>query len=786
MKSLFTILICMSLTIYSRTVPLNFIKADYPIIVSDEKDGVVILSLSLDEIKVNDIDVEGTTYQYIGLRGFGHFYDLGSPRVPYRAINLATAGTPNVKITILEADEIILKDYLLHPCLELQAGVAGVEDKLPPFRKNQTLYSTNRFYPAQPFKVLETQTLQGVPVTRIAILPISHNPVTKELKVYKNLKLRISYIKATDNHLSYLHGNSFKLLKNSVVNKKPLLDFARRNSMDTYGGSVLIITHSKYDEAAETLAQWQRMKGYDVAIESGSSWSTSNIKSTIRDKYNNSNPKLGYFILLGDHNDVPAEMKSNVATDNYYASMDSDYKPEVARGRMSVSSNTEAMRFVNKIIQYEKNPTDDADFYKKGLACGEYSDREGDVGYADRRFAQTIEDIKLHLDSLGYENERVYYARSNVTPKYWNRGSYSWGEPIPDYLKKPTFPWDGSGSDVASAINKGVFLIYQYDHGMEKGWGAPNFTNTHVSTLTNGDKLPILYSINCLTGKFNASDVCFCEKLTRMDGGVVGIYGATTLSYSGPNEAILEGLIDATWPELLLKTPNTPNPNVKDHDRIFVMGDIITQGMIRMTETWSSSHEKHYTMYHWFGDPTMRVWTMKPRDITVSHTDKVGTDATTFELKGMNITEGCATLYNIADKKIIGKVMISGAAAALSITSPMSNGKATLTITSQDYRPYIKELEVGNTSITSVSLKSVPSISIVGSKLHVVLPKNRDSRITLNNVKGRMIKEWNKSNLNNSGTTSIDLRDIGINSGIYFVRYYAGDKVFQKQVTFMK
>lgn len=787
MKHFFTILIFMSFAIYSRTISLNSQKTDYPIVVSEDENGIAVVSLSLDKLNINDINAEGSVYQYIGLHGFGHFHDLGSPRVPYRAISLATKETPNIKITIIEAEVIILKNFQLHPCLELQVGVAGVDDKPVPFRKNQSLYSTNQFYPEQPFRVLETQTLMGIPLTRIALLPVLHNPVTKELKVYKKLKLKISYSDVTNNRLSNLHGNSFKLIKNSVINKKTLLDYARRNSMNNYGGSSLIITHSKYQDAAEKLAEWQRMKGFEVAVESKSSWSTTNVKSTIRDKYNNSNNKLGYFILLGDNNDIPAEKKSNVLTDNYYASMDSDYKPEVARGRMSVSTSTEAMRFVDKIIQYEKNPTDDADFYKNALACGEYSDREGDIGYADRRFAQTIEDIKLHLDTLGYDNERVYYARSNVTPKFWNRGSYSWGEPIPNYLKKPGFAWDGNGNDVVKAVNKGVFLIYQYDHGMEKGWGAPSFTNTHLNSIKNGNKLPILYSINCLTGKFNTNGECFCEKFTRMEGGVVGIYGATTLSYSGPNEAILEGLIDAVWPELILKTPNTKNPKVKEHDKIFVMGDIINQGMIRMTETWSSSHEAHYRMYHWFGDPTMRIWTMKPRDITVSHTDKIGISSTTFDLNDLNINEGYATLYNISEKKIIGKVIISGATATIDITSPMTDGKAILTITSQDYRPFVIELEVGKTAISSsISPNTVPSISVVGSKLNITLPENQNSRITLSNVKGRMVGEWNSSNLNTSTMKSIDLKDLNINSGMYFVKYYAGDKIFQKQVTFMK
>ena len=46
------------------------------------------------------------------------------------------------------------------------------------------------------------------------------------------------------------------------------------------------------------------------------------------------------------------------------------------------------------------------------------------------------------------------------------------------------------------------------DHGFEDGWGDPYFDTGHVSGLTNGELLPVVFSLNCLTGRFDGME-CF-------------------------------------------------------------------------------------------------------------------------------------------------------------------------------------------------------------------------------------------------------------------------------------
>ena len=105
-----------------------------------------------------------------------------------------------------------------------------------------------------------------------------------------------------------------------------------------------------------------------------------------------------------------------------------------------------------------------------------------------------------------------------------------------------------STSDVAAAINAGVSIVQHRDHGGETGWGDPPFNISNVNALTNADRLPVVFSINCLTGTFDYGSDCFAEAfMKKYPGGAVGIVGATEVSYSGYNDLFAHGIYDSMF-----------------------------------------------------------------------------------------------------------------------------------------------------------------------------------------------------------------------------------------------
>lgn len=401
----------------------------------------------------------------------------------------------------------------------------------------------------------------------------------------------------------------------------------------------LIISVDKYAEAVDRFAAWKELLGFRVHKVLKGSWNSDAVKAEVEKAYAE-NPALYYLLIVGDHDDVPGQYMEHHAddgdfsvhyTDLYYGCMDGecDETPDIYRGRLSVSSPEEAATVVDKIIGYEKTPPTDAGFYERGVNCADYLDNDNGVAddYEDRRYVQTAEEIRAYMLGQGKDVERVYSTNYEITPKYWNRNYFSFGEPIPEDMLKPAFAWDGNEGDIRRAINSGVFYVLHRDHGLVDCWENPYFSVKHVDMLQNGDLLPVVFCVNCDNGAFQAD--CLAERfLRKQGGGAVAVIAASDISYSGYNDALACGLFDAIWPEPGLR-PKFPGVNSLGGETpapTYELGQILDQAQVRVSETFGSpdpsvsSNEKNDSfcrivtkeIYHCFGDPSMQICTEMP------------------------------------------------------------------------------------------------------------------------------------------------------------------------------
>ena len=463
------------------------------------------------------------------------------------------------------------------------------------------------FAPNSVIDASETQIYRKTHIQKIRVFPIQYDSSNKKVRAYTRIKYKITYTPEPSINVA-----SEDALGNSI---STLSDTSDSNRQD-----YLIITTNKYLDAASRFAEWKKLLGFNVHLAVNDSWTSSSIKTAVANTYQ-SYPNLYYLLIIGDHEDVPGEnsiTKYPCVTDLYYGCLDgnNDYTPDIYRGRISVSTLEEANVVIDKIINYEKTPPINSSFYNTGVNCSYFQDTNCD-GYADRRFAQTSEDIRDYLISQGKTIERIYCTGGNVTPLYWNNG-----ENVPTELLKPTFAWDGNYTDIINAINSGRFYVFHRDHGGEIAWGDPYFTTNHINQLSNGHLLPIVFSINCLTGKFNYNGTCFAESfLRKQDGGCVAIYAATEKSLTGYNNALAIGMFDAIWNNPGLKVSvssgyplgeETPAPTYR-------LGQILDQGLNRMQEIFTANltyNKYQREIYHCFGDPSMRIYTSQPTEFS--------------------------------------------------------------------------------------------------------------------------------------------------------------------------
>ncbi len=471
----------------------------------------------------------------------------------------------------------------------------------------------------------------------------------------------------------------------------------------TNGCDLLIISTPSLQPAADTLAAWKNRMGLmtmtTTTQEVGNT--PTQIKNYMQNAYDNWNPAPSYLLFIGDHPNLPGHPSSvgfySHITDLRYACLDGpDYFPDIGHGRISVVNLNQALKAVRDIINYEKNPLTDPAFYTNTSQAAYFQHAGG--GYAERRFAQTSEEIHQHLTNLGYNAERIYYTEPTVNPTNWNNTYYSNGEPIPPALLRSNgFQWSGNSTDISNAVNSGIFLLTHRDHGSPTGWSDPYFTSTHVNNLTNGDKLPVVFSLNCSTGDFEYGE-CFAEAwLRNPNGGAIGVIAASATSYSGNNDGLAGGLTDAIWPGYVALFPHNMTPNVTPHPPIYRMGDVLNQGKFRMSETWGSGsppfnyEEYTFELFHWFGDPSMEIRTAPPQNLSVNHPPNIFLGNPQFTV---NVAEDSALVALSRDGDILARAYSDGGVAQLTLASPITiPGKVDLVVSKHDYVPYIAELQ---------------------------------------------------------------------------------------------
>jgi len=727
------------------------------------------LEYSFSGLSIANKKVDKTTYNKISIDGYGHMSELGKPEMPSHNDVIAIPENAKIKITIISAESKEYRGYMIHPALEPAIDTEGAPD--PAFVIDNSQYNTDEYYPKDIVKIVDVQKLRGTPLAFVQIRPVQFNPVTKKIKVYTNIKYRIEFIGGNKSferisRESTSHYN--KIIKNTVLNSSVIPSAVKSKTSNGDRKDYIIITTSTYSAAADTLAKWKQQLGYTVEIIAKSSWTAAEVKDSIHTRYQNWTPKPDYFVIIGDQADVPAELhlapnSNSFATDLYFACMDgtSDYIADMAHGRISVTSASEALTVVQKMVNYERNPISDATYYSTGVNFGEFQDDNTD-GYADRRFCHTNEDINSYLVSRGYNMSREYYTPTTVTPTNYNSGYYSSSEAIPStLLKSNSFPWisDGGVGNVHSNFNAGRFLAVHRGHGYDGGWGwcHPFFVSHpyyhNIDDLTNGEKLPVLISIDCHSGDFNTAN-CLAENFIRKsNGGAVGVIAASFYSYSGPNDGFALGLIDAIWsnPGLVpsFGAGGISNPTLSSHSDIHTMGDVLNQGLIRMMETWTGSTvQNQYTseLFHYFGDPAMKIWTSAPTTITATHNDTLPKNSTTLTINNSSCIDGLATLY--FQGELIGQTQLANGTGTISFIA-MDTANAILTISKHNYRPYISNIQINN------GIAATPPV-VQASNISFSQSSKTTTSITVNWVNGDGDRRLVKVNTENTFSNPVD------------------------------
>jgi gingipain R len=355
---------------------------------------------------------------------------------------------------------------------------------------NAALVDTD--YPGSEFVVLGDPFLirevRGIDLT---IYPVLINTVLKRVKILKSIEFELVPVEEGIAVNQQPRGRLKILSQDKPVLESLFANFRWTGELDDGPGHMLVIYTADYKTAIQPFIAHKESLGFTVAEQEVAK--RTHVKSTIQNAYN-ADPDLLYVQLVGDWGDIRCDTVEGGPADNALGLVaGSDNYYDLIISRFSVGSAADVTTHVNKVITYETNSNQD--WWKRGLGIAS-NEGPGDDGETDKEHVEIIKVYKL----LPHGYTTVY-------------DEYDPG---------------ASASGVTSVVNGGVHVINYTGHGSETAWGTTGYSINDVYALSNGDKLPIIFSTACVVGLYSFWEECFAEAwLRKQNGGAVSVLMAT-------------------------------------------------------------------------------------------------------------------------------------------------------------------------------------------------------------------------------------------------------------------
>ncbi len=278
-------------------------------------------------------------------------------------------------------------------------------------------------------------------------------------------------------------------------------------------------------------------------------------------------------------NDIFGEYNWNGETD------DVDLYPDVYLGRLACVNGNEVTTAVNKIKTYENNEAYTQGWFTDLIVVG------GDTWPDDTQGIYEGE----------YHNQQIIDIMDGfVHDKLWvSEGDLSGVAPT-------------GAQKISNAINTGSGFLFFSGHGNPSAWATHPYqqhswlptpiqgyyNSPHVSSLSNGNKLPIVVISACSTSKFNSDSDCFNWKfITNSNGGGIASIGATGFGYSAGGQYTV--CID--------KISKTTFEAYRDEGAL-TFGEMWAKSLNSYIPTNPDKYD-YKTVEEWepFGDPTLAI-----------------------------------------------------------------------------------------------------------------------------------------------------------------------------------
>ena len=550
---------------------------------------------------------DNNMYEHLYMKAIGQMCEVGKAELP-AFYDYVPVMSKSATVTLLGTDGSEMSNMDIWP---FQQPKNISDSTASSFYRDSIFYNTNAYYPNNPVEILEYQTIGDRIYAFIRVCPIQYNPVMHKLRCFTEVNYAISnyYIPS--------------------VSSEP--DDGIIRTQEDY----LIVCNDSALDAVSDFVKWKEMQGFNVHVIHSNNWSTfTSVRDSVRSYYNKCN-NCCYLLVAGDYDMVPAEKVENVvwhssgqlswgdttryASDYSLSCRTNNSIPQIAVGRIPSDNVSELSLILDKLIRYQRTPK----YEGKALHCAFFEDNNND-GFEDNLDVRACEEIKSFIEQYGNQVDRVYYAKQNVNPLYYNKG-FS-GGPLPAELLKPVFPWDGNKYQIIDGINSNPNIVLYSGHGSPRFWDFLDFSTADVPLLSN-TIYPIVLSMACLTGKYvDFTDAVNSRPISNLaysllrsfTGGASAVIASTELVTCVITEIWTMCLFDSLFPDKdfnpMLGNKVIIHASNFNHNSI---GVAMLNSFSKLKKNYSSSFVYNIvSKFHCFGDPSTELYTNYPEDLS--------------------------------------------------------------------------------------------------------------------------------------------------------------------------
>ena len=673
------------------------------------------------EFRINgDMTIENTSVKLVGTseylrieaEGKGITGEEGLPELPVHTQLIALPATGNLKVQSFTYDfEITELSQKIVPC--------GWEDNIEP---DNEFYSRNQWYPGDIVTIAKPSIMRGNRFTQVAMNVVQYNPVLNKIRTLKDidLQLEVDYSK-TENPLLRTDQKTSesisKLIESQIYGSSPA-----RNQQK---GSYLIIAPDGLDATLNYLARWKEKLGYKTKIATLSETGSTNtqIDNYIQNAYDTWEVPPEFVLLVGDVSGqiivptfyIPGGWGNYDVTDFQYSLCEGDdYFPDVMLGRVSIQSLTQLQTVISKIVNYEKTPYMDEDWFDHSLMISYVLDEGGWHLYSHR---ETVMAVREKL--LDYTHTVV-----------------------------DTFvhPFNQGQGNLATMINQGRSIVNLRATGSHDHWvtwyGVELFGINNVNNLTNGFKLPFVASMTCGGGDFGA-------------GQEPSNFGETWLMAGTPS--VPKGAIAFVGPSEYDTQTGWNNANdigifqgytqygVNKAAAMMLSGKMALYNNYPYGHEMGNAHDSdqfYFYVYGLLGDPAVAIWCETPKIVSLEIESEIAFEENFLEAE-IDIEDADKSGFTIAvtnaDSLVAYGITDNFGRANIPIQTPP--GEYEVTASKYGYKPVTEEFVSVDSEMLFVSGFEFSDRIVPGNviDLEVLLTNSGDT--TAGNIEVQLLSE---------------------------------------------